>query len=609
MIIDSGIVTGSLQVSGSFSVQGTTTLQGSLNVTGGITGSVSGSATTEDSASFSTRITDLESWSSSLDLTYATDAQLNASASALQAGVTASINVLSSSVAPEIANLQVTASNLTTASSSFSTRVSTIEGNYATTGSNTFAGVQYITDTSDAISFTSTASLYTDGGLRVSKNAFVSGNLDVGGNFTIFGTASINYVTTSVFVGLEFIDLNTDLPALRYAGINVGDSGSSGVSSSFWYDSTNNDWIFVHADQGSAQTSSIAIFGPIAYGNLGNEVGVTGNYLTKGELVNGGDHDHHITSSQIYDDGTTVAIAGNLQVTGSLYAGNLTGSLNGSNLVVGSVANDKLTNSTISGIALGSNLATLTIGTGLSGTSYNGSTGVTIANTGVTSITGTSNQVIASTSTGDVTLSLPQSIATNSNVQFANITSTNQFVTVSGGTAAVNITGSGTEGGASYIDFLKVRNNSAGATNPNKSFRVFNDGTFQIVNSAYTSTIFSFTDAGAFTAAADVTAFSDARLKENVNTITDAVDKVTRLRGVTYTRIDLDDKSEKMGVIAQETQAVTPQVVSESADGTLSVAYGNLSGLFIEAFKEQQAEINDLKATVLELQEIISKLK
>ena len=46
MIIDSGIATGSLQVSGSFSVQGNTTLNGGLNVIGGITGSISGSATT-----------------------------------------------------------------------------------------------------------------------------------------------------------------------------------------------------------------------------------------------------------------------------------------------------------------------------------------------------------------------------------------------------------------------------------------------------------------------------------------------------------------------------------------------------------------------------------
>ena len=54
----------------------------------------------------------------------------------------------------------------------------------------------------------------------------------------------------------------------------------------------------------------------------------------------------------------------------------------------GTIANSQLDNSTISGVSLGSNLNTLTIGTGLSGTSYNGSSAVTIANSGVLSING-----------------------------------------------------------------------------------------------------------------------------------------------------------------------------------------------------------------------------
>lgn len=59
-------------------------------------------------------------------------------------------------------------------------------------------------------------------------------------------------------------------------------------------------------------------------------------------------------------------------------------------MLAGSIANSKLANSTISGVALGGNLATLTIGTGLSGTSYNGSSGVTIAiNSTVVTTTGT----------------------------------------------------------------------------------------------------------------------------------------------------------------------------------------------------------------------------
>jgi hypothetical protein len=71
----------------------------------------------------------------------------------------------------------------------------------------------------------------------------------------------------------------------------------------------------------------------------------------------------------------------------------------------GTITNAQLTNSTISGVALGQNLNSLTIGTGLSGTSYNGSTAVTIANTGVLSVSGTS-PVNASTTSGATTVSL-----------------------------------------------------------------------------------------------------------------------------------------------------------------------------------------------------------
>jgi hypothetical protein len=104
----------------------------------------------------------------------------------------------------------------------------------------------------------------------------------------------------------------------------------------------------------------------------------------------------------------------------------------GSGASLTSIPNSALNNSTISGISLGSNLATLTIGTGLSGTSYNGSTGVTIANSGVLSITGTASQITASASTGAVTLSLPSTINVNTSGTAANVTGT--VVIANGGT-------------------------------------------------------------------------------------------------------------------------------------------------------------------------------
>jgi hypothetical protein len=120
-------------------------------------------------------------------------------------------------------------------------------------------------------------------------------------------------------------------------------------------------------------------------------------------------------------------------------------------------------------------------------------------------------------------------------------------------------------------------------------FRITDNGT----------TRFTFAKStGTFTATGDVLAYSDARVKENVETIDNALDKVMSMRGVSYNRTDNDDKSKKVGVIAQEIQQVLPEVVSEQADGMLSVSYGNIVGVLIEAIKELTNEVNELKSIV-----------
>ncbi len=96
----------------------------------------------------------------------------------------------------------------------------------------------------------------------------------------------------------------------------------------------------------------------------------------------------------------------------------------------------------------------------------------------------------------------------------------------------------------------------------------------------------------------DVTAFSDARVKENIVTVDNALEKVLALRGVFYTRSDQEDKKRKIGVIAQETLLILPEVVNTDPSGMYNVSYGNLAGLFIEAFKEQQKEIEELKTLI-----------
>ena len=100
---------------------------------------------------------------------------------------------------------------------------------------------------------------------------------------------------------------------------------------------------------------------------------------------------------------------------------------------------------------------------------------------------------------------------------------------------------------------------------------------------------------GNLTAVYDVTAYSDARVKENVTTIEGALDKVLALRGVRYQRTDMEDRKFHIGVIAQETQPIVPEIVNENDKGHLNVAYGNMGGLFIEAIKELKKENNELR--------------
>jgi hypothetical protein len=106
---------------------------------------------------------------------------------------------------------------------------------------------------------------------------------------------------------------------------------------------------------------------------------------------------------------------------------------------------------------------------------------------------------------------------------------------------------------------------------------------------------------GDLTMAGNVTAYSDIRLKENIKVIPDALNKVQQLRGVTFTRNDVEDL-EKLhtGVIAQEVEVVLPEAVSEDNDGIKNVAYGNMVGLLIEAIKELKDEVNELKRQIKE---------
>jgi len=99
---------------------------------------------------------------------------------------------------------------------------------------------------------------------------------------------------------------------------------------------------------------------------------------------------------------------------------------------------------------------------------------------------------------------------------------------------------------------------------------------------------------GSFTATGDITAYSDRTLKENIEVISSPLEKLKGMRGVTYNRIDMNGR-EQVGVIAQEVEAVLPQVVHTDENGLKHVAYGNIVALLIEAVKDLQAQVEEMK--------------
>ena len=119
-----------------------------------------------------------------------------------------------------------------------------------------------------------------------------------------------------------------------------------------------------------------------------------------------------------------------------------------------------------------------------------------------------------------------------------------------------------------------------------------NDGGSEI-----TAVTFDMSGAGAATFNNDVTAFSDERLKTDISNIENGLEKVMQMQGVHYKRRDVENAKPQIGVLAQDMEAIIPEVVLTADDEmqTKSVDYGKLTAVLIEAIKDLKAEIEELK--------------
>jgi len=325
---------------------------GSLMVTGSVASNVL-TFTKGDGSTFNLTVA---TGSTAVTASYALNAErLGGDLPAFYATAT-SVTNLSSSVASRLTIDEAIISGLTAATSSyalktevsgafastsasFSTRLTTdeaiITSLVAATGS--YALKTEVSGAFNSVSSSFATRLTTDEAIITSLVAATSSyaRTNVNNTFTgtqtfdniaVNGTASIAYlqsVTGSAkIIGDAFIILNNDTPALRYAGIKVIDSGSANVTASFLFDGQTNDWFYEY-QSGDPTNFGVVLFGP-EYGTLGSPIYPTANQLQKGT---GG---HHMTGSNISDDGALVTISVPVSVTGAVtasagFSGNLVG--------------------------------------------------------------------------------------------------------------------------------------------------------------------------------------------------------------------------------------------------------------------------------------------
>ncbi len=569
-----------------------------------------------------------------------TATSLNSNTSSVNAlnSFSASAKVQLSNLETKSASVDVSISNLNTTSASVNTSVAslnsfsasqltqnsalaTISGSLISTASNHEQRIA----ANEAVSSSYVRNNSTN---TFNGNQTISGSLTVTQDLVVLGSSSIQNVSSSTLnIGTNLITVAVNQPAVRFGGIAVIDSGSSGGSGSFLYDGVQDEFIFVHKGNGTNVTSSHFLLGPETYDNLGNE-----SYIAQHRVIKGVGNEH-VAASNIFDDGTTISLGSNVTVTGSIV---VSGNVDGVDI---SVFNSNVNSTTASLLIETANLETFSGSTltRLTALESSASTALSTNNTQATSITNL-NSTTASLNTSVSNLnSFTSSINTTikSKLDADGVISSSAQLTTTFDSRYLNTGGDGVVSGSAQIDVASTTGDIALGTRTSGNYvatitagtGVSSTGattgegiahTISIGQAVSTTSNVQFGSIGVGTTAsgvsgeiratADITAYysSDNRLKENIKPIENALDKVRKISGNTYDwKAGFEDihshKGEDVGVIAQEVEAVMPQLVTTREHGYKAVQYEKLAALLIEAIKEQQQHIDNLTLQVEEL--------
>ena len=389
-----------------------------------------------------------------------------------------------------------------------------------------------------------------------------TGNATIGGNLTVSGTTTtVN--SNVVNIGDSTLTLNSDETGApsENGGIEIERGTSTNVS--FLWDETNDEWTT------GTQTIKAGHILPAAdetYDLGSDSLKYRDLYLSGSTIKLGG--------AEISASGSNLSIGGTGELdanasTASRWKTSRTFTIDGS--VDGSVSFNGASNPTLTvtpaadAVTLGTHTsgnyvaAGAVAGNGLSGSA--GAEGATFTVTSNATTAGSANTIAYRDGSGGLT-------SVGLNAGSGNVIATGYF-------------------GRDANDYIAWSNDSHAV--------IFVGGTERLrVNTS------GIDVSGSIVADADITAYSDERLKSNVELIPDALVKINELDGFTY---DMEDREgnvlgRKTGVIAQHVQKVLPEAVMEDEDGYLSVAYGNMVGLLIQGMNEMTKNLGDAHQTL-----------
>jgi hypothetical protein len=559
------------------------TYTASVSTSVGLLQTFSSSQYKTDSSSFDSRIDSIESNTGS----YVTISDLNSSSSVLQSNInakltTSTFNAYTTSANSRINALELTSQSLNSYTASVSTSVGLLQefsGSEYKNDSGSFdtrisASTLTFNDTSNqiGIDFTKVGTQVsaTVSGLTTSSNVQFA-SITASNNISSSGTVYCDTLVATTLVGAT-------LPVLEYETngtlgnilIKGATSKSIQVVDSIKFTGLSQNG----ADQYSA--TGLQLTGSL---HVTSDITASGNLFISGTIYATELHTIIQSSSVIFSSGSNqigdqqsdvLTITGSLNQTGSTLFSELSGSL----FAFSSSLNSRLNTG-------GGNTTTLSSSIYQTDATQSNNISINSASAWGAFQSASAYSASAASALNSLSSSLAGNSTLSASVYEVNATQSANITTVSASAwGAFQSASSYSSSLASRLAIEEFKSTTFATTGSN----TFNGN--QIIS-------------GSLSVTGDVVAYStsDERLKDNIQLISNPIEKVNQLRGVEFDWKDGLPKAgqHEYGVIAQDVLKVMPELVNQRQDGYYAVDYDKIVGLLIEVVKEQEKRIKELE--------------